>query len=123
MTDVPRDPRDIQALVEQAKAAFVRDASYAVDMAKAAVSIRRRQAAWNARHVLKDAERNALQACRARPWFVCRATSPCGVGDCPFAAPALAVLEVGPAEGRSRRPQPSEFPSYDLEVAVRALAG
>lgn len=117
-TDVTR----FAAEVATAYAAFAQDVSYAVAMANSAVTIERKRGVWQARRDVKEAEAAAHRLCRdARP-FTCLATSPCGTGDCKFAAGEMTVLDVAHCPGGTARPQASNPWPYTIEAAVKPLA-
>lgn len=106
--------------VADALAAFRTDVSYAVQMARAAVTINRKRAFWKARRDLREAEATAHNECNATPAFECHATSACGTGDCKFATGEYAQLTVAAGPGVMRRQQyPHQH--YSPDAAVTAL--
>jgi hypothetical protein len=120
----PDPPPDITLFagdINTALHAFSVDASYAVAMARSAVTITRKRAVWQARKELRDAEARAHTECADTTAFECHATAACGVGDCKFAVGEHATLTVIAAAGASRRPQ-YPYQSYSVEQAVAALA-
>ncbi len=107
--------------VDAALLAFATDVSFAVEMARAAVTIDRKRRTWQARKDLRAAETAAQRECRDTGAFHCHAESACGTGDCKFATGEHAAL-TGSAPGTIPRPQPSNVTGYSLEPAVSALA-
>lgn len=97
------------------------DVSYAVLMARAAVTIDRKRAAWQVRKDLREAEQRAHTECRRTPQFTCRTASPCGTGDCKFALGDMALLDVPDCDGRSERPQHNVHGPYSIDAAVAPL--
>jgi len=115
---------DLSAFADQVDAAlsaFAEDVYYAVAMARAAVVIDRKRRVWQARKDLREAEARAHHECRDTGEFDCHAESPCGTGDCKFAAGEHANLATT-APGSTIRPQRSNRSTYSLEPAVSALA-
>lgn len=115
--DVATFTGDVQA----ALAAFSQDVTYAVLMARSAVTIGRKRQAWSARKELREAEARAHAQCRDTAPFHCHATGPCGVADCKFAEGDLARLDVPGAAGGTPRPQAHSTGGYSLAAAVDPL--
>jgi len=109
------------AVRNQALMAFGEDPAYAVSMAKQANTILNKRAVWQLRLELREAEAKARTLCNASGSFVCRATTPCGTGDCKFAVGDLTLLEVDDPTGDTRRPQRSQAGPYSLESALPSL--
>ena len=126
MTARTRAPADLAAFtghVQAARAAFGNDVSYAVAIARAAVTITRKRAIWSARRELRAAHTDARVECAATAAFTCTALAACGVGDCKFARGDLARLTVAATVGPHHRPQAHSIGGdYSLEEAVNALA-
>lgn len=126
-TALTRKPRRLPSVdvalfagdVADAIAAFGRDVTYAVSMARAAVAIEHKRRSWDARKRLRQAEAAAHAECEQHD-FTCHAVAACGTGDCKFAQDELAGLTVAAPGGKSRRPQPPHE-SYGMDEAVAAL--
>ncbi len=135
---VPIDTARFATDVETAYLAFGTDASYAAAMARNAVTIQRKRNVWQARRDqvsvfdgagpdwqarrdIRAAEQGARELCEDAEPFRCTTISPCGTGDCKFAAGEMALLDVGDRRGPVERPQPSNRHRYTLEAAVVAL--
>ncbi len=118
---VPADAGAFREAIDDAYAAFLSDVSYAVSIARAAVSIERKRGVWQARRDAKAAEAAAHTLCRDAEPFTCLATSPCGVGDCKFAGGEMTLLDVAHCPGATARPQLSNTWPYAIEAAVGPL--
>lgn len=106
--------------IEAALTVFTVDVSYAVSMARAAVTIETKRQSWLARKELRAAEAAAHAEC-AQHVFECHAESPCGTGDCKFAQGEMALIRTGVTSGCTSRPQTSNCGPYALDAAVPAL--
>lgn len=117
-------PVNIEAFTDDVKAAltaFGEDVSYAVQIARGAVTIARKRAIWDARRELRAAEKRARAECETNSPFECHAVSPCGVGDCKFVGGDLGRLVVADCDGDTVRPQEHSLGGYSLEPAVEPL--
>lgn len=115
--DVDRFAADVSAAI----AAFAVDVSYAVAMARAAVTITRKRAVWQARRDALDAEAAAREHCADAEPFTCHTISPCGTGDCKYAGGEMTLLDLDAAHGPGVRPQHRNAGSYNIEAAVLPL--
>lgn len=118
----PVDPDLFRDSVNEAVAAFATDVSYAVAIARAAVTIIRKRAIWQARREIRAAEALAHAECKNTPAFECHAESACGTGDCKFARGELAQLRVPAGAGTTTRPQQRSIGAYRIDDAATALA-
>lgn len=109
------------AVRDEALAAFGEDPAYAVSMAKQANTILNKRAVWALRMELREAESKARSLCRESGSFVCRATTPCGTGQCKFAEGDLTLLEMDNCSGEVMRPQKNPAGAYSLESALAPL--
>lgn len=136
---VPIDTQRFTAELESAYVAFGADASYAAAMARNAVTIQRKRSVWQARRDQKTildeagptwqarrdivlAEQVARELCEDAAPFRCTTISPCGTGDCKFAAGEMALLDIPDRRGPCQRPQTSNRHRYTTEAAVAALS-
>lgn len=108
-------------LLSQALGAFTSDVSYAVAIARSAVTIESKRTMWKLRNELKESEQQARKMCSAGGSFFCVNPSPCGTGQCPFAQGDLSLLVVPRHKGTTRRPQPSMYDEYSIDRAVIPL--
>lgn len=106
--------------IHGALAAFAQDVSYAVAMARAAVTITRKREILTARRELRAAEARARAECEVTQPFTCHAISACGTGDCKFAEGEHAQLLRAAPGGSASRPQ-HPYEGYSLDEAVAAL--
>lgn len=108
-------------VVADALRAFSEDSSYAASMAHRASTIRGKREIWAARMDLRRAEKSAKSMCASRVSF-CVNPGPCGTGQCAFASEELSQLVMQEVdEGPQTRPNPSAYPSYNLESAIPHL--
>lgn len=117
------DALDVSAFADDVAAALAviaLDVSYAVAIARNAVSIHRKRAIWQARRELRAAEAAAHTECQTTGPFDCHAESACGTGDCKFARGEHAQLAAAAGPGLRRRPQ-RPHRTYSLDTAVAAL--
>jgi hypothetical protein len=101
--------------------AFSGDVSYAVAMARAAVTIVRKRAVWQARRDTRQAEATARVLCESAGSFHCSVEDPCGTGGCKFAVGEMALVQVPECAGPTRRPQQRSRGTYSIEAAVKPL--
>lgn len=108
--------------IAAACAAFATDVSYAVAMARAAVTITRKRDLWLARKELREAEVKARTRCADTGAFDCHAHDPCGTGDCKFAEGHLAALDIPTVlAAATERPQTHCTGPYNIDNAVEPL--
>lgn len=117
------DTTPFAGVMAEALIAYQLDSGLAVAMCNSAVAIKSKRLSWACRTELRNAEANAVAACRLLPTFTCTNPSPCGTGaGCRWSTGDLALLSVPTKPGKATRPQPHECGStYDLESAVKAL--
>jgi len=127
MTRVSRaiDTAPFENIIQESLRAYRQDPTYAVDMAKQAVAIKKKRAVWKLRLEIRKAETEAREQCSKAPMFLCKNRGPCGTGEgCLFAKGDLSRLEserLDPEAKANSRPQPSIFPKYNTEQVVKAL--
>lgn len=105
-------------LLREAASAFATDPSYLADVAERASLIAYKRKIWAIRMEVSRAEREARDKCVRAIDFVCTNISPCGFGDCRFAAPEDADISVVSTEPDRERPRTAMHPKYRLADAL-----
>jgi len=117
----PVDVSHFATDIDNALRAFTDDVTYAVAMARSAVTIVRKRGVWQARRDARAAESAAHAECRNAKPFTCLALSPCGTGDCKYAQGEMTLLDIPDADGPTARPQASRAGRYSIESVVEPL--
>jgi hypothetical protein len=113
------DVSKYEPLLAEALRAYALDESYAVAVSRQAITVQNKRRVWQARLELRAAEASARQQCVTSDARVCAVGSPCGTGECPFAASEMASLLCEARSGKTTRPIPSAYDHYTIESAVR----
>lgn len=117
----------LRQLLADAMSAFSADHSYAVSMARAAVTIAAKKHAAMLRQRLRQAAHQAVSQCDTmRGQFTCYNDSPCGTGDCRFVQGDLAFLVTPSVRGKQQRPanhrEGGHFSSDDALAELERLS-
>jgi len=113
------DTSRFESLMEEALRAYGVDESYAVAMARQAITVQNKRRVWQARLELRQAEASARSQCQDSDARFCAVNAPCGTGECPFASAELREIVTDSRAGKTTRPIPALYDQYTIESAVR----